>query len=263
MAASADKRSDRDGKPFIRAAPNPVPFAADLGTATIAWDTGDGSPGWVDVRENEGAAKLFATGAAGRRPAPWITGRTSYRFTLSGDEARRRELARVTVTMEPPPANLTPGKAAALAAAATATAPFLAAAPNPVPLARGAGRTMLTWSTAGRGRGWIYLRTADGSEVPVASGPRGDTEVAWIQRDLAYRFTLYADEARTQPLAAVTVTMASPVRERLVDLALVGTAALAVVAAPVLLATRWRRWFGRAVRATASRPPSPVARAGP
>jgi hypothetical protein len=62
-----------------------------------------------------------------------------------------------------------------------------------------------------------------------------------VQRNLAYRFTLYGDEARTHKLASVTVTRGSPRRELALDLAVVGGAAVAVATPVVVAALTLRR----------------------
>lgn len=213
------------GEPFIRATPNPVPFVLGLGTTTIAWSTGNGRPGWVSVLATGGAESLFAKGGQGKQEAPWIEAGVSYRFRLYGDEARTRELAEVSVAQEAP------------LMSERRESPFLRATPNPVPPSPGLGATTLEWATGDGTPGFVYLRQAGGGEVGVASGARGTIEAPWLQKDTAYRFRLYADQERRKQLAAVTVTMGSPTREVLLDVAvLVG--AIVLLLGPVALVAR-------------------------
>jgi len=46
----------------------------------------------------------------------------------------------------------------------------------------------------------------DAPESAFAVDPEGWQDAPWITQDVRYRFVLYADEARTQPLASVVVT---------------------------------------------------------
>lgn len=111
---------------------------------------------------------------------------------------------------------------------------FIWATPNPVPFGADPGTTTIEWSTGDGSPGWVFLRHDDGEETLFSHQPVGLQEAAWIQPEMAYRFTLYGDEERAGKLDAVTVTMGSPTRELLLDLALV--AAVVVVAATAIAA---------------------------
>ena len=82
----------------ITANPNPVPSGPGKGTATINWDTGDGSLGEVFVAPNGGAEKRFAgKRAKGSQEANWI-GKGVYEFRLYSTKEPRTLLASVRVT---------------------------------------------------------------------------------------------------------------------------------------------------------------------
>jgi hypothetical protein len=82
----------------LTASPNPVPAGDGLGTATIAWSTGDGSVGQVYVSEDGGPEKLFAQDPAGSVDAPWIRTGAEYEFRLYAGTERRTLLNAVMVT---------------------------------------------------------------------------------------------------------------------------------------------------------------------
>lgn len=124
--------------------------------------------------------------------------------------------------------------------------PFIAASPNPVALQQGGGlgTTIISWSTAERGFGLVTVRTLGNEEVPFHSGPEGQAEVGWIQPGQVYLFRLYADLEKREQLGAITVTMASAMRERLLDIAVLagaGAAVASAVAIPISLAVRIAR----------------------
>jgi hypothetical protein len=85
------------GAPAITANPGRVTVAGGAGSTEISWDTGNESMGFVFVTTSQGKPVLFATGAKGRRVAPWIRPGT-YAFELYGDDQRRTLLAAVTVS---------------------------------------------------------------------------------------------------------------------------------------------------------------------
>jgi hypothetical protein len=222
---------------FIRATPNPVPYVAppEMGTTTIAWSTGDGAQGVISVQESGGEEQLFAEAAEGEKLAGWIIPGVDYQFRLySRTRKRKRPLRALTLRMEEAPvANL----------GAMERQPFIKATPNPVPDLSGPelGRSTIEWSTGDNSVGWIFLRTAGGKEVLLASGPFGGMPVPWIQRNLAYRFTLYGDKRRKKRLGSVTVTTESPRSELALDLAVVGGAIVAVATPVAVIALAVRR----------------------
>ena len=95
--ASGGNSERVSGAAVIRANPEHVRVTGESGSTDIAWDTGNGSPGFVFVTENGQKPVLFAKGLQGSRSAPWI-GRNHYVFELYGDNQRRTLLARVTVS---------------------------------------------------------------------------------------------------------------------------------------------------------------------
>jgi hypothetical protein len=75
-----------------------VPDGPGLGTTTISWTTGDGSPGQVYVSDTGGMEGLFATGGEGAQEAPWIHADAAYTFRLYAGTGRKKLLAAVAVT---------------------------------------------------------------------------------------------------------------------------------------------------------------------
>ncbi|MBI4213686.1 MAG: hypothetical protein HY534_05185 [Chloroflexi bacterium] len=73
------------GRPFILAAPNPVPAGSGSGATTLTWDLGEKGKclyGGVYVSEDGGPLKVFARAEAGTAQAPWIAAGHEYRFVL-------------------------------------------------------------------------------------------------------------------------------------------------------------------------------------
>jgi hypothetical protein len=85
------------GAPFITAKPERVTLTNGSGNTEIAWDTGNGSTGFVFVTEEGGKPGPFASGPRGTQAAPWI-GKHSYVFELYGGDQRKTLLAKVTVS---------------------------------------------------------------------------------------------------------------------------------------------------------------------
>ncbi|HEU0273137.1 MAG TPA: hypothetical protein VFQ83_01240 [Candidatus Udaeobacter sp.] len=81
----------------ITAAPARVKIAGRAGTTDIAWNTGDGSTGFIFVTANGRPPVLVAKGTQGSRVVSWI-GTGAYVFKLYGDAERNTLLATVTVT---------------------------------------------------------------------------------------------------------------------------------------------------------------------
>jgi hypothetical protein len=81
----------------ITAAPARVKIAGRVGGTDIAWNTGDGSTGFIFVMANGRPPVLVAKSAQGSRAVSWI-GTGTYVFELYGDAERNTLLATVTVT---------------------------------------------------------------------------------------------------------------------------------------------------------------------
>jgi len=85
------------GTPTVAATPERVEVTAASGSTEIAWNTGNGSTGFVFVTANGRQPVLVAKCPQGNRVISWIrTGR--YVFELYGDAERRTLLATVTVS---------------------------------------------------------------------------------------------------------------------------------------------------------------------
>ena len=95
---ASDSSSERVSRaPVITATPERVRLTNGSGSTEIDWDTGNGSPGFVFVTEEDGKPGSFASGPRGTQVAPWI-GKHSYVFELYGDNQRQTLLAKVTVS---------------------------------------------------------------------------------------------------------------------------------------------------------------------
>ncbi|HET6886298.1 MAG TPA: hypothetical protein VFH87_00095 [Candidatus Udaeobacter sp.] len=81
----------------ITATPERVKLGDGSASTDLAWDTGDGSLGFVFVAANGRPPVLLAKGNEGSRLIPWIR-RGTYVFELYQDAERRTLLATVTVT---------------------------------------------------------------------------------------------------------------------------------------------------------------------
>jgi hypothetical protein len=88
---------DARGTPRITATPQRVKISGDSGGSNIAWNTGNGSKGFVFVTANGRPPVLVAAGNEGSRVISWIR-RGNYVFELYGDTERRTLLATVTVS---------------------------------------------------------------------------------------------------------------------------------------------------------------------
>ena len=88
-----------DGRktPIITATPERVKIGNDFASTDIAWNTGNGSKGFVFVTANGRPPVLVAAGNEGSRVIPWIR-RGNYIFDLYGDAERRTLLSTVTVS---------------------------------------------------------------------------------------------------------------------------------------------------------------------
>src|ERR1044072_3498115 len=85
------------GTPRITATPETVKVSDDSASTDIAWNTGNGSKGFVFVPANGRPPVLIATGHEGSRVISWIR-RGNYVFDLYGDAGRRTLPATVTVS---------------------------------------------------------------------------------------------------------------------------------------------------------------------
>jgi len=81
----------------ITATPERVKVGDGSASTDIAWNTGDGSPGFVFVAANGRPPIFVAKGNEGSRVIPWIQ-RGTYVFKLYQDAERRTLLATVTIT---------------------------------------------------------------------------------------------------------------------------------------------------------------------
>ncbi len=101
IAGSATREAgtgiDARGRPRITATPERVKVDGDSGSSDIAWNTGNGSNGFVFVTANSRPPVFLATGNEGSRVISWIR-RGNYVFELYGDAERRTLLATVTVS---------------------------------------------------------------------------------------------------------------------------------------------------------------------
>jgi hypothetical protein len=82
----------------ITASPNPVPAGEGLGTATITWNTADGTAGQVYVSADGGPEAPFNGGPSGSVPAPWIEAGKTYEFRLYAGTEHAKVLAKTQVT---------------------------------------------------------------------------------------------------------------------------------------------------------------------
>lgn len=78
-------------RPFLIAAPNPLPRHERAPLVRLEWDTGDGAHGRVVFVQRLGGSKneiIFARGSVGSRLIDWIKSGTRYEFRLyRGDAA--------------------------------------------------------------------------------------------------------------------------------------------------------------------------------
>ncbi len=88
---------DARGTPRITATPKRVKVSDEAASTDIAWNTGNGSEGFVFVTANGRPPVLVATGNEGSRVISWIR-RGNYVFELYGDPERRTFLSAVTVS---------------------------------------------------------------------------------------------------------------------------------------------------------------------
>lgn len=92
----APQEVPKDG-PWIRADPNPVPFAGDKGTTTITWDAAGANQATVCLRGPD-KEELFSGGGSGKETIDWIAPGGVYVFVLYADAERTKQLATLKVT---------------------------------------------------------------------------------------------------------------------------------------------------------------------
>jgi hypothetical protein len=101
IAGNATQKSGMGSKakdtPRITATPERVKVSDGSASTDIAWNTGDGSIGFVFVTANGRPPVLVATGKEGSRVISWIR-KGNYVFELYGDAERRTLLATVNVS---------------------------------------------------------------------------------------------------------------------------------------------------------------------
>jgi hypothetical protein len=93
---STDRRQIK-GTPRITATPERLKITGRAASTDIAWNTGNGSTGFIFATTNGRPPLLVAKGGQGRRVVSWI-GTGTYVFALYGDAERKILLATVTVT---------------------------------------------------------------------------------------------------------------------------------------------------------------------
>lgn len=208
----------RAGSPTLTASPNPVPTAGSPGETIISWDTGDGRPGqvYLYVPRPGAVEQLFAAGAHGTRPAPWIDPHATYEFRLYAGEQRTTRLATIEVTALPPSAR---------------DAPLLSVDTAP------SGRTQVVWDTAGDA-GQVYAERPRQPGHLIAQGTTGTAELDSAASGAAHRLVLYAGQNRERALATVAVARTGAVSW------FSGTAAaVALASLPLLICVTW--WLVR------------------
>jgi len=93
----AELQDEPKAGPWIRADPNPVPFAGEKGTTTITWDAAGESDAKIYLRGPE-KEELFSGGSHGKETIDWIAPGGVYEFVLYADADRKKELAILKVT---------------------------------------------------------------------------------------------------------------------------------------------------------------------
>jgi hypothetical protein len=90
----------------------------------------------------------------------------------------------------------------------TKAASSLSASPNPVPAGKGVGKTMISWRTADRAPGKVYVSKNGGEESLLAVGSESSASADWIANGSSYEFRLYTSD-HVKLLARVVVTRAT------------------------------------------------------
>ncbi len=84
----------------------------------------------------------------------------------------------------------------------------LSASPNPVPVGKAMGQTMIRWSTPDMCPGKVYVSTDGQKELLFAGEHKGVATANWIRGGHTYEFRLY-DSDHTELLAKIAVTRAT------------------------------------------------------
>ena len=87
--------------------------------------------------------------------------------------------------------------------ASTAT---ITASPNPVHTGERNGTTTITWNTADRSTGQVYVSVDGSPEGMFAAGSQGSAPAPWIQAGKTFEFRLYAGTEHATVLAKTQVT---------------------------------------------------------
>lgn len=96
-SATQERGTGIKGTPRITATPDRIKVRDGSASTDIAWNTGDGSIGFVFVTANGRPPVLVATGKEGSRVISWIR-KGNYVFELYGDAKRQTLLATVNVS---------------------------------------------------------------------------------------------------------------------------------------------------------------------
>jgi hypothetical protein len=85
-------------KILLSVAPLPAVATPSTGAPTVAWSTGNGSPGVVTVDSGGSTEAFFAWGTEGSSSAPWLSAKRRYVFRLYSIAPRRQLLARLRLS---------------------------------------------------------------------------------------------------------------------------------------------------------------------
>ncbi len=96
-AETVSQKNETRQKAVVTATPEHLQVGKNSASTKIAWDTGNGSKGFIFVTVNSRQPVLVAIGSKGSRVIPWIR-QGNYIFELYGDSGRRSLLATVTVS---------------------------------------------------------------------------------------------------------------------------------------------------------------------
>jgi hypothetical protein len=129
------------------------------------------------IRTSKEQRWLFASGAEGSAEAEWIEADRLYRFSLYPAASEDRALASVSVTREdivsmPNDSDET----------LVQNGIFITAAPNPVPMGREPGETVISWSTGDGSPGTIYVSIEDQQMRYPTDGPDAIEQVERLRK---------------------------------------------------------------------------------
>jgi hypothetical protein len=92
------------------------------------------------------------------------------------------------------------------------TEPWIIATPNPVPVGRGPGKTIVNWHTGDGAPGQVYVSVGGGPERLFSTNP--SHQEATINDKDEYDFRLYAGTEHAKPLATTRVSRDRPARRQ-------------------------------------------------